>query len=62
MEYHACVLFLIQREDAYIFKHNDGMDGRFGNTPIRRRTSSRIRYSAKFINDKIMLIAESKLT
>ncbi|MEM3162374.1 MAG: DNA/RNA nuclease SfsA [Candidatus Bathyarchaeia archaeon] len=55
--YRACVLFIIQREDANIFRPNDEVDRKFGNA-LRFAKEHGVEvyaYSSKFMDNKIML-------
>ncbi|MEM2911557.1 MAG: DNA/RNA nuclease SfsA [Candidatus Bathyarchaeia archaeon] len=55
--YRACILFIIQRTDAYAFKPNDEIDVAFGKA-LRQAVESGVEvyaYSSEFIADRIML-------
>jgi sugar fermentation stimulation protein A len=55
--YRACILFVIQRDDAKIFSPNDKTDPKFGRT-LRQAYRGGVEiyaYSSKFINNKVML-------
>lgn len=55
--YRACILFIIQRRDAYVFKPNDEVDKAFGEN-LRQAVKSGVEvyaYTSEFVGDKIML-------
>ena len=61
--YRACILFIIQRADAYAFKPNDEMDVAFGKA-LRQAVESGVEvyaYSSEFAVDRIVLKGRVKV-
>lgn len=61
--YRACILFIIQRADAYMFKPNDEMDLAFGEV-LRQAAECGVEvyaYSSEFVEDKVMLKGKVKV-
>ncbi|MGQ9507746.1 MAG: DNA/RNA nuclease SfsA, partial [Candidatus Bathycorpusculaceae bacterium] len=55
--YRACILFLIQRTDAYTFSPADEVDEEFGEV-LRHAFKGGVEvyaYASEFLGDKIML-------
>lgn len=55
--YRACVIFIVQRDDADVLSPNDELDPRFGEA-IRKAVKNGVEvyaYSSEFIGNNILL-------
>ncbi|MEM3640940.1 MAG: DNA/RNA nuclease SfsA [Candidatus Bathyarchaeia archaeon] len=61
--YRACILFIIQRADAYMFKPNDEIDLAFGKA-LRQAAERGVEvyaYKSEFVEDKVVLNGKVKV-
>ncbi len=61
--YRACVLFIVQRTDAYVFAPNDETDPEFGKT-LREAALEGVEvyaYLSKFVGNEIILKGKVKV-